>query len=146
MRDIAIAVLLLAAACSLPPAATPKAEEFREGVYLSTAVFEGGQPRPLLVGTNIQIDFERGFMAASVGCNRMVGPYALDAGRLNIEDGSGMTILACGGTFREQQVSWDQDMWLQTFLRSEPAVIATGETLVLDNGSTRVEMRRAAGT
>jgi len=47
--------------------------------FLSTAVTEGDQDRPLVPGTRLRVTFEDGFVRADAGCNHLTGRAAWSA-------------------------------------------------------------------
>jgi heat shock protein HslJ len=116
-------------------------DEVADGEYRSVAITESGRPHNLIPGTTVELRFRLPFLTASAGCNRMAGTYEIVDGRLNLAEEAGMTILACppNGSLEQQGAHWDQDMWLQVFLKSRPYVIQDGQGLTLDNGTTRIE-------
>src|SRR5690606_31306221 len=66
-----LVVAMLLAGCELlAPGASLDGRTF-----LSTAVVEDGQPRPLVPGTQIRLGFHDGRIAASAGCNTLRGTY-----------------------------------------------------------------------
>ncbi len=134
-RLVVVVVLALASAACAAPA--PDTAAFREGNYIATRVVEGGFQMSFIPGTEIRLELERGFFHATAGCNRMSGPYAVtSAGVFNVAENSGMTIVGCapGG--------WEQDVWLQGFIKARPVVIASETGLILDDGYTRIEFTR----
>ena len=111
--------------------------------FLSTSVTENGQPRPLVAGTRITLDFfEDGHrLGAQAGCNQMGGPASFEGGRLVVGD-LATTEMGCDPPRHAQ------DEWLARFLTSRPEWSMSGDTpeppgpagstLTLDNGTTTI--------
>jgi heat shock protein HslJ len=111
--------------------------------FLSTEVTENGQPRPLVAGTRITLNFvEDGHrLAAQAGCNSMGGQASFTGGRLIVGD-LATTEMGCDPPRHAQ------DEWLARFLTSKPEWSLSGDTpgppggsgatLTLDNGTTRI--------
>lgn len=109
--------------------------------FLSTEVTENGQPKALVAGTRITLDFVQDGhrLGAQAGCNSMGGMAAFEGGRLIARD-LATTEMGCDPPRHAQ------DEWLAGFLTSRPEWSASGATLTLDNGTARVvlEDREAA--
>ena len=103
--------------------------------FLSTSVTENGQPRPLVDGTRITLNFvEDGHrLGAQAGCNSMGGQASFQDGRLVVGD-LATTEMGCDPPRHAQ------DEWLARFLTSRPEWSRTGSTLTLDNGTARIEL------
>lgn len=111
--------------------------------FLSTAVTENGEPRPLVGGTRISLTFvEDGHrIGAQAGCNSMGGQASFEGGRLVVGD-LATTEMGCDPPRHAQ------DEWLAGFLTSRPQYSFSGDTpeppgnsgstLTLDNGTTRI--------
>jgi len=126
------AAVLLMAGCAMGGSPSPSASlDGRD--FLSVAVSDGGQPRPLVSGTRIRIAFSSGSISASAGCNVMGAAYRLDSGRLIIEH-LGQTDMGC------DPARLEQDAWLAAFLAGHPAVRLSGDELTLQLDSTIVEL------
>lgn len=101
--------------------------------FLSTRVTEGGAPRELVKDTRLEIDFfDEDTVNASAGCNPFGGGYSLDGGKLVITNGSA-GLIACDDARHEQE------QWYFDFLLSRPSIAVSGDSLVLEAGSIRVE-------
>lgn len=108
------------------PAGAPLAEE-----YVSVEVTEGGEPRPLVAGTEIALRFQDGSVGASLGCNQLGGPYELDGPELVVRE-LAMTEMGCDSERHEQ------DRWFADLLLSGPAVAVDGDELTLTAAETVV--------
>jgi heat shock protein HslJ len=104
--------------------------------FLSTSVTEDGQPRPLVAGTRITLNFvEDGHrLGAQAGCNSMGGGASFTGGRLVVGD-LATTEMGCDAPRHAQ------DEWLARFLTGRPEWSRDGATLTLDNGSTRIVLQ-----
>lgn len=100
--------------------------------YLSVDVTEGGEPRPLVAGTQIQLSFDEGQVGAALGCNSMGGTYHLDGDVLVIDEGLSMTEMGCDPERHAQ------DEWFAGVLSSPPALAVEGDTLTITAGDTVV--------
>jgi heat shock protein HslJ/tRNA A37 threonylcarbamoyladenosine synthetase subunit TsaC/SUA5/YrdC len=117
--------------------------------YLSTAVVEDGEPKDLLPGTRIHLEFARvpsknegsprvwDIIGAHIGGNDLGAGAAagelLTDGRLSI-DGLGGTQVGYQPPLR------DQEEWLKTFLTSKPSWRLNGDELSLSSGSTTITL------
>jgi heat shock protein HslJ len=101
--------------------------------FLSTSVTENGQPKQLVEGTRITLNFvaEGHRLGAQAGCNHMGGPASFEGGRLVVGD-LATTEMGCDPPRHAQ------DEWLARFLTSRPQWSRSGSTLTLDNGTTRI--------
>jgi heat shock protein HslJ len=104
--------------------------------FLSTEVTENGQPKALVEGTRITLDFAQDGhrLAAQAGCNSMGGTAAFEGGRLIVRD-LATTEMGCDPPRHAQ------DEWLARFLTSRPEWSRSGATLTLDNGTTRIVLQ-----
>jgi heat shock protein HslJ len=134
-----VAALLVLAACgdddepvasrdgTTPPDGPALAE-----AYVSTEVREGGELRPLVEGTRIQLGLADGRIHASLGCNSLSGTYRLEGGVLVVEDGLAMTEMGCDPPRHAQ------DEWFAELLGAGPTVELDGDVLTLTAGDTVV--------
>ncbi|MGH9011764.1 MAG: META domain-containing protein [Acidimicrobiia bacterium] len=101
--------------------------------FLSTSVTENGQPKPLVAGTRITLNFfaDGHRLGAQAGCNQMGGPASFEGGRLVVSDMS-TTEMGCDPPRHAQ------DEWLARFLTSKPTWVRSESTLTLDNGTVRI--------
>ena len=101
--------------------------------FLSTSVTENGQPKTLVEGTRITLNFftDGHRLGAQAGCNQMGGPASFQGGRLLVNDMS-TTEMGCDPPRHAQ------DEWLAGFLTSKPSWAREGATLTLDNGTVRI--------
>lgn len=102
--------------------------------FLSQAVTEGGQERPLVDGTTIRLTFEDGGMSAKAGCNHLFADSVqLEGDRLVVE-AMAMTEMGC------DQERHQQDEWLVDLLSDEPTLSLDGDTLTFTAGDTVIEL------
>ncbi|HZI36669.1 MAG TPA: META domain-containing protein [Acidimicrobiia bacterium] len=101
--------------------------------FLSTSVTENGQPKALVDGTRITLNFfaDGHRLGAQAGCNQMGGPASFQGGRLVVDD-MATTEMGCDPPRHAQ------DEWLARFLTSKPSWEREGATLTLDNGAVRI--------
>ena len=133
------ALLLLAAAACGDQSSTAGAGPGSDGPwgrdFLSTAVTEHGQERPLANGTRIRLGFtEDGRLVASAGCNTMSGQAEIRDGRLVVAD-LATTEMGCDSERHAQ------DEWLAGFLSSRPRVDLAGDDLTLTGGGAEIRLR-----
>ena len=131
-----LALVLATAACGrerLPQAGATAGGEPWGRTFLSTSVTENGQPKPLVAGTRITLNFvaDGHRLGAQAGCNQMGGPASFDGGRLVVDD-MATTEMGCDPPRHAQ------DEWLARFLTSRPEWSRSGSTLTLDNGTARI--------
>jgi heat shock protein HslJ len=103
--------------------------------FLSTGVTEDGNPRPLVEGTQIRLNFNEdgtGF-GATAGCNSMGGTARIEDGQLVVGD-LATTEMGC------DEARHAQDEWLADFLTGRPAMTLTGPDMVLSGGGTEVRL------
>lgn len=102
--------------------------------FLSQAVTEAGQERPLVDGTTIRLTFEDGGMSAKAGCNHLFADSVqLEGDRLVVE-AMAMTEMGC------DQERHQQDEWLVDLLSDEPTLSLDGDTLTFTAGDTVIEL------
>jgi len=104
--------------------------------WIATSVVEHGQPRPVVPGTEIRVDFADGHVSVSGGCNGMGGSYHLsEASELRTGALSG-TLMAC------DQARMDQDTWLSGTVFAAPLVASVdGDTLTLQRPGLTLTMQ-----
>lgn len=124
----------------LEPAPSGDLEDLWGRTFVSTRVIEGGEPRPLISGTSIELTFfeERGRRGArwSAGCNTFGTSIAITPDRLVLGEIGGTQK---GGSPECQ----DQDDWLAGFLGSDPNWELRDDTLTLTSGETIIELEAA---
>jgi len=129
----------LASACGSPSGAGPADPWGR--AFLSVEVTEGGQPRPLVEGTQITLTFgeDERTIGAYAGCNHMGGRVDLGGRRLMVTE-LAQTLIGC------EEPRQEQDAWLARFLTSAPTWSLDGARLTLEHEGTvvRLEERAAA--
>jgi heat shock protein HslJ len=121
--------LLLLTACGTVLGGAGEGADLDGRTFLSTGVTEGGAPRDLVSGSQVQISFGDGRLSASAGCNTMNGGYRVVGGTLVVEQ-LAMTEMGCPGELMEQ------DTWLADLLTAEPALAADGDQVTLTTAST----------
>jgi heat shock protein HslJ len=104
--------------------------------FISRAVIDAGEPRPLVPDTRIAIDFGDD-LSANAGCNQLFGDYRIDGNTL-IVDNMGQTEMGC------QPALMDQDEWLIAFLQSRPTLTLTGSDLSLTSGQVTIILQDRA--
>lgn len=136
VRHVAVAgiALLLVAACG-SRAGSGGMDDLRGRTFLSTAVTENGQAKPLVPGTRIRLSFgeEGRRIGANAGCNHMGGEARVENGRLVARE-MAMTAMGCDGGRNEQ------DDWLAKFLTGAPTITSSGSELVLANNTTEIRL------
>ncbi len=119
------------------PSPTPLPSEPPAGLagrtFISVAVTDDGEPRPLVADTDIRLNFDGTNLGASAGCNQMGFTYNLDGDRI-IASGGAMTEMGC------DPARHAQDDWLSTFLGSGMTYQLTGHDLVLTSGTTVITL------
>jgi heat shock protein HslJ len=131
-------VLLVGAACG-DPATSAGADRGSDDPwgrdFLSTAVTERGQDRPLVTGTRIRLSFtDDGRLAASAGCNSMSGQAEVSDGRLMVAD-LATTEMGCDPDRHAQ------DQWLAEFLGSRPRFDLVEHELTLTGESAEIRLQ-----
>ena len=138
MRRLGVLLLLALAACAGPEEISgvgpgdgdaPPALDGR--TFLSTSV----TGHELVAGTRIQLNFRKGNIGATAGCNSLGAPYSLDGDTL-VTDGQGMAMTEMGCDPPRHA----QDEWLSGFLTSKPTVALSGNELRLTRGTTTIEL------
>ena len=130
---------LTIAACGQPADETRAngtvADEPWGRTFLSTGVTEDGNPRPLVDGTQIRLNFneDRQGFGAQAGCNSMGGSARIEDGHLVVGD-LATTEMGC------DEARHAQDQWLAEFLAGRPAITLTGPDMVLSSGGTEIRL------
>lgn len=103
--------------------------------FLSTGVTVGGDPHPLVKGSQITLGFTADSVTAHAGCNSMGGMAHLSGSTL-VVDGAGlaMTEMACSEPLMAQE------SWLAGLLTSKPTLALDGDTLTLTSKATVVTL------
>jgi heat shock protein HslJ len=101
--------------------------------FISTAVVDGGEDRPLVANTEIRLTFDDGQLGASAGCNAFGGTFRVEDGAL-IVDGGAMTEMGCD----EERSA--QDEWLFAFLGARPQLSLSDNELILTAGETIITL------
>lgn len=145
MRNVLLPLLVVAglagAACGesvevARAAGQPAAEQPWGRDFLSTAVTENGESRPLVDGTRIRLSFgdDGSSFEADAGCNQMGGTATIEDGHLVVADGLVTTEMAC------EPDRMDQDSWLADFLTGRPAFSLTGPDMTLTRDGTEIRL------
>ncbi|MEJ3744127.1 META domain-containing protein [Actinomycetes bacterium KLBMP 9797] len=130
-RLINITVLLALAAGGGVAASGYADGEIWQRTFRAVSVTEDGQPRELLPGYRIRVEFPNGGVRADAGCGRITASATLTDGRLAV---SGLTMFRNGCT---NQAALAQDAWLAGLLDRDPSVELTGHDLVLSDEGDR---------
>lgn len=104
--------------------------------YVAVEVTAGGEPRPLVPGTELRLTFDDDRLGASLGCNQMGGPFEVDGTRLVVEQLE-TTEMGC------EPALHDQDRWFADFVTSRPQLLTSGDEIQLNDGFTAVVLRDA---
>jgi heat shock protein HslJ len=116
-----------------PAAPDQPAASLADRAFLSTAITEDGQARPLVDGTRISLQFVDGRLVAVAGCNTLQGQVAIEPDRL-VLDQLEVTEMGCDPERHAQ------DDWLAGVLAAGPAYTLDGDSLRLESGTTVVEL------
>jgi heat shock protein HslJ len=102
--------------------------------FLSTAVTEGGVPRPMPAGTWVMLRFTAdGRLLASAGCNTISGPVHLSGGQLRMP-AMATTEMGCADDLMAQ------DQWLTSLLEAQPSWQLSGPHLRVSTSQTVIEL------
>jgi heat shock protein HslJ len=101
--------------------------------FVSSAITEDGQPRPLVDGTQVTLQFRHLGLIARAGCNTLDGPIIVEPDHLIIGE-LATTEMACDP---ERQA---QDEWLAGLLAADPDYTVDGDTLRIESGNTVIEL------
>ncbi len=144
----ALLALVLASGCDdddAVPAADPEPISHDAGdlwghEFKSTAITEGGEPRPLVPDTRVTVTFDksdsRQDIGFSAGCNSAGGPVEVEDQTLRVGR-IASTLIGCEPDLARQ------DEWLFTFFESDPQWELAGDSLTLTSGDTRIELAEA---
>jgi heat shock protein HslJ len=146
---LAAAMAVGGCAATVPPAGGgggsgaggARPESLTGRTFLSEQVTEGGEPRPLVEGTRIEIGFsDDGRLRATAGCNTLSGAVEVQARRIVVGELASTRI----GCPPERH---DQDRWLAGVLTADPVYELRGTRLVLESGDTAIRLvDRTAGS
>lgn len=129
---IVMAALLVLAACGDETVATTDSDGLEGRTFLSETVTEDGEPRELVEGTRISLEFrDDGQLSANAGCNHLFTDVTIGADVLET-GGVGGTEMGC------DQELHAQDDWLAAFLESSPGWALDGDRLTLTSGGTQI--------
>jgi heat shock protein HslJ len=137
-----LATLLLVASCGgvgeVEGPRSRSAADLWGRTFLSVAVTQGGEPRPLVPDTRIKLTFENreagGVVRWVAGCNILGSEVEITAERLRTGEVAG-TNQGCSHELHEQ------DDWLADFFRSDPYWDLSNPSLTLAAGETTIELR-----
>lgn len=133
----AVLALAVLTGCGDEPATVDSggsADELRGRTFVSTEVTEQDEPRELMDGSVVRMQFtDDGRLIVDAGCNTGQGDVQLDDGRLVVAD-YGTTEMGCPGKLN------DQDSWLREFIAGEPSWRLSGNDLTLSMERTRITM------
>jgi heat shock protein HslJ len=127
---LALPLLLVAAGCGdSDPDSGPVGRSVPDldgTSWIATSVTEHGQPRALVPGSELRVEFNEGDISINAGCNGMGGRYTLSE-QAELRTGSlAGTMMGC------DQALMDQDQWLSSTVFAEPLVASVdGDTLTL---------------
>jgi heat shock protein HslJ len=127
---LALPLLLVASGCGddgAAPKTVGRTVPVLDGTsWIATTITEHGQPRAVVPGSQIRVEFTDGNISVNAGCNGMGGEYSLsEEAELRTGTLSG-TMMAC------DQPLMDQDQWLSGTVFAEPLVASVdGDTLTL---------------
>jgi heat shock protein HslJ len=127
---LALPLLLLAAGCgngSGDSGAVGRTVPDLDGTsWIATGVTEKGQPRPLVPGSELRVEFAGGTLTVDAGCNQMAGSYTLSEDAELRAGDLAATTMGC------DQALMDQDQWLSGTVFAGPLVASLGDdTLTL---------------
>jgi heat shock protein HslJ len=125
-RLAALALVFAATACG--GGSTGGGASLTGRTFLSTAVTDGGQPRPLVKGTRIRMSFKDGELRVNAGCNHLRGRLRVD-GETLVVDETGGTLIGCPPGLSEQ------DRWVTGVMSGRPRWRLDGDTLTLTAGA-----------
>jgi heat shock protein HslJ len=117
--------------------ATQQPDELWGRRFSSTAVTEGGEPRPLIQDTRVRVAFKRSktrhLMGWSAGCNSVGAKVRVTADELHIAQITS-TLIGCPPGRAAQ------DEWLSEFFNSNPRWRLSDSRLTLTSGGTVIEL------
>jgi heat shock protein HslJ len=126
----ALLVMSLVAATCGDDGGNSAAAKLRGRTFLSDSVTVGGNPRPLVTGTQIRLTFwTDGRITATAGCNMLSGTVRVEADRLVVND-LGSTEMGCDAARHSQ------DEWLASMLTANPAYLLDDARLQLRSDDT----------
>jgi heat shock protein HslJ len=110
------------------------AAALRGHTFLSDSVTVGGNPRPLVTGTQIRLTFwTDGRITASAGCNILNGTVRIETDRLVVND-LGSTEMGCDAARHSQ------DEWLASVLTANPAYVLDDTRLQLHSNDAVIAL------
>lgn len=88
----------------------------------------------LVAGSQVRLSFEEERVSVTAGCNTLAAGATWDSGRLDVDGPMASTLMAC------EQALQEQDVWLASFLESDPTISLDGRTLTLRDGSDQLTL------
>lgn len=133
-RVMLVAVGLIVVACGSLVGSGGRGD-LRGRTFLSTAVSENGQPKSLVQGTRILVNFSADGtkIGANAGCNHMGGDARVENGRLIVGD-MAQTLVGCDGRRNEQ------DAWVAKLLTDRPTIQLSGAELVIKSATGEIRL------
>lgn len=103
--------------------------------FLAQGVTQGGQPKPLVEGTELRVEFtDDGRVVVNAGCNTMSGTVTVDGDGLDTGGGLATTQIGCEPALHEQ------DTWVGELFTANPTYALDGDRLTLTAADTTVEL------
>jgi heat shock protein HslJ len=138
--SVLAAGLVLAACGSGEPETQQAAEDLWGRTFVSAAVTEDGEPRPLVPDTRIRVTFEQGdgrrVAGWHAGCNHFGADVRIAADNLRLGTIGG-TEIGCSDALQQQ------DVWLAEFFGSDPEWSLSGDRFTLSSDATVIELKEA---
>lgn len=100
-----------------------------EGEYAVTSVEEGGEPRPLVEGSEIRMRFRDGTLNVHAGCNHLFGDYVLAGDELTVGQIGG-TEMGCAPALMRQD-DWLADVLARPITVAQAPLTLTAGDVVL---------------
>ncbi|HEY1236805.1 MAG TPA: META domain-containing protein [Solirubrobacterales bacterium] len=126
-----------------PPGRSQSPAELFNRDFQATAVTQGGQPRPIVGQTKIDVSFgkEDGFVGWSAGCNGMGAKGVRISGDQILIKGFASTAMSCPGPRAQQE------QWLNTFFDADPHWELMGkDRLELTSGDKVIDLQETSPT
>lgn len=122
---------------ALPPRPVDHGATLRNRSFRSTSVTQNGQPRPIVEGTTIDVQFANEGSGDLIrwlsGCNRYGGDLTISVDRINV-------VLAGGTQAGCEPARAEQERWVNVFFQSDPFWRTDGTRLRLTSGDTVIEL------
>jgi heat shock protein HslJ len=133
MRTVmTLAALVIVAGCGDTVTQTGDNDGLEGHTFLSESVTEAGEPRDLVDGTQIRLEFgDDGNLSVNAGCNHLLATASIGADALEV-DGVGGTEMGCDPDRHAQ------DEWISEFLTGSTGWALDGDRLTLTSGDTEI--------